>query len=217
MNEPKNNSINIPKLPTITANRNRAVSSIRTDRASTTTPKAGNVSRPEKGGAIKAPIVKISTISPNNLEKYVFLNRPLIRGREYFSNHLIILINFGKAFVSITEPIRIFLQRFGSQIVCRPTISSRVSKTVITSNTCVTPPVGKGKAASDISSKKATAKLFSLKVSSRLYRVFCFSLFSHFLSLSLNLSVFIFAPVRVFDYGLNRNNEQLRAKLYYIR
>ena len=42
-------------------------------------------------------------------------------------------------------------QRSGSQTVRRPTISSSASSITITSNTCVTPPVGSGSAGTAMS------------------------------------------------------------------
>ena len=70
-------------------------------------------------------------------------------------------------------------QRRGSQISRRPTINSSASSIVMTSSTCVAPPVGSGSAGSAMRITKTIAKLRSPNRSIRLPRVFGSSPRSH--------------------------------------
>ena len=77
-------------------------------------------------------------------------------------------------------------QRAGTQIARRPSTISAARITAITSNRWLTPPVGRGVAGSSISSRIATAKLFSENTSFSAPSVFGWSLRSHPSSWSLN-------------------------------
>ena len=80
------------------------------------------------------------------------------------------------------------LKRSGSQIERRPAMSSSASSIVMTSSTCVAPPVGSGSAGSAMSSAKTIAKLRSPKTSMRLPSVFGASPVSQRSSCSLTCS-----------------------------
>ena len=84
----------------------------------------------------------------------------------------------GIAFFVVVAPRSRRCQRSGSQIVRRPTTICAARTTVITSNTWVTPPVGSGKAGTNISSMIVTAKLFSANTSLIAPSVFGSSLWS---------------------------------------
>ena len=81
---------------------------------------------------------------PDEVDERLSLNQPANRGRENFSNHRTRRMMNGTAFPVIVSPSSRFFQLFGSQIVRRPATIWSATRTEITSNTCVMPPVGKG-------------------------------------------------------------------------
>jgi hypothetical protein len=162
-------------------------SASRTPSARTTTPRAGNVSRPENGGARKAVSARMSTSAPNTVR----LARPRVseasRGRENRSSHRILLtrVLVRRSPPRLCRSIR--LQRLGSQIERRPAMSCRATSIATASKTWVTPPVGRGRAGTAIRTMKTSAKLFSPKRSIRSPRVRGDSSRSHCSSRSLTL------------------------------
>ncbi len=92
----------------------------------------------------------------------------------------------GIAFVVAVAPRSRRFQRAGNQIVRRPSTICAARTTVIASNTCVTPPVGRGRAGRNIRSMIVTAKLFSANTWFTAPSVFGSSLRSQRSSWSLN-------------------------------
>ena len=108
------------------------------------------------------------------------------RGRENRSNQRTRRIMNGTALPVVTEPSSRAAHRFGIQTVDRPTTNWAANSTVITSNTWVIPPVGAGRAGTNIKNRMVTAKAFSAKTSVRSPSVFGESPSSHASSWSLN-------------------------------
>ncbi len=124
-----------------------------------TTPSAGNVSKPENGGAKKAAAAKISMIRPISEIKRLFSMSSASRGRLRFSSLLTPLTNLFMVFPLANACNDTERQRSGSQTACLPAIISRASSIVITSNIWVKPPVGTGSAGMDMSNRIRIEKL----------------------------------------------------------
>ena len=114
-----------------------------------------------------------------------FSNSAVPRGRENRSTWRTRLTMKGIVFVVAVAPRSRRFHRAGSQIVVRPSTIWAARTTVIASKTCVTPPVGSGRAGTNISSMIVTAKLFSANTSFIAPSVFGSSLSSHRSSSSL--------------------------------
>ena len=140
-------------------------------RASITIPKDGNVSNPENGGARNEKRLNIKNTKPINLIVTSLFSKLDNLGLENFSNHLIILINLGRAEDCKLFGSSLLSQLFGNQTVFRPDINSIASNIAIISNILVIPPVGIGRAEAAKSNKNRIAKLFSAKLSNRSFRV----------------------------------------------
>jgi hypothetical protein len=81
-------------------------------------------------------------------------------GREKRSYRRIVRVMKGIAFSVAVSPSSRARERAGSQIVCAPITISAAMMMVMTSKTCVMPPVGAGSAGTNIRSSTVTAKPF---------------------------------------------------------
>ena len=126
----------------------------------TTAPIAGKVSSPENGGAKKAAIANAISSSPSS-RSIQRRQQPSPTGARDPLDALDPADDEWDRLARDSVAELALLPALGEPVVPRPSTICAASKTVITSKTWVTPPVGSGIAGTIIRSMIVTAKLFS--------------------------------------------------------
>lgn len=179
---------------------------------SITMPRAGIVSRPEKGGAAIVAAAKSTTEIPRIMSEVLPLNTQAILGLENLSSHLMSLTRPGSSLLVKVLLSFILLQRFGSQRFFLPITIWRANTIVMTANTSVTPPVGIGRALAAIKNINKIAKVLSPKNSSSWSKVLLLLDFSHSDSSVLKLSL----ALLIVSFILASYWSRLITSLYYL-
>ena len=154
-----------PPVPMRAPMASTTTSSRMMDSATTTAPRAGRVSRPENGGAIAALRREADQEEAKDPQRpSAAEDPPPPRPREPLeSTHPSHHVRDRRSLVSGPSSRR--CHRFGNRSVRRPRTIWAATTTVMPLNTWVMPPVGSGKAGTNMRRRMVTAKLFSPKTS----------------------------------------------------